>query len=74
MINAAPYPELIVDAGRVPLDEGAVVGGDVPVVTVLLQHVDLSFDLLFLILETETEGPGVNVTDELSGRPAWKGG
>lgn len=45
-----PYPELIVNAGRVLLDEGAVVGGDVPVVAVLLQHVDLGFDLLFLVL------------------------
>ena len=32
------------------LDEGAVVGGDVAVVAVLLQHVDLQLDLLLLVL------------------------
>ena len=32
------------------LDESAVVGGDIPVVGVLLQHVDLQLDLLLLIL------------------------
>ncbi len=32
------------------LDEGAVVGGNVPVVGVLLQHVDLQLDLLLFVL------------------------
>lgn len=44
------YPELVVYAGRVLLDEGSVVGGDVPVVAVLLQHVNFRFNLLFFIL------------------------
>lgn len=32
------------------LDKGTVVSGYVAVVTVLFQHVDFSFDLLFLLL------------------------
>lgn len=44
------HPELIVYARRVLLDEGPVVGGDVAMVRVLLQHVDFLFDLLLLIL------------------------
>ena len=36
------------------LDEGPIVGGDVPVVRVLLQHVDLQLDLFLLVLEKHT--------------------
>ncbi len=43
-------PELVVISGRTLLHEGSIVGGDVPVVTVLLQHVNLSFDFLLLFL------------------------
>lgn len=44
------HPELVVDSWRVLLDESAIVGGDVGVVRVLLQHVNLLFDLLLFIL------------------------
>lgn len=44
------HPELVVVAGRTLLDEGAVVCGDVTVVTVLLQHVDLGLNLLLFLL------------------------
>lgn len=44
------HPELVVVAGWTLLDEGAVVRGDVAVVTVLLQHVDLGLDLLLFLL------------------------
>lgn len=43
-------PQLVVDARRVLLHEGTVVGGDVAVVRVFLQHVDFRFDFLFLVL------------------------
>lgn len=44
------HPELVVDTRGVLLDERSVIGGDVSVVAVLLQHVDFGFDLFFLIL------------------------
>jgi len=44
------HPQLVVVAWRTLLDEGPVVGGDVPVVGVLLQHVDLQLDLLLFVL------------------------
>lgn len=62
------------------LDEGSVVGGDVSVVRVLLQHVDLQLNLLLFVLEEksftgcETFGKqmtGANVVDSVS--PAGNG-
>ena len=50
----SPHPEVVVLAGRTFLNEGSVVGGDVSVVRVALQHVDLQFDLLLLVLHTST--------------------
>lgn len=44
------HPELVVVAGRTFLDKGTVVRGNVAVVTVLLQHVDLCLDLLLFLL------------------------
>lgn len=37
------------------LDEGSVVGSDVSVVGVLLQHVDLQLDFLLFVLNTSEE-------------------
>jgi hypothetical protein len=37
------------------LDEGSVIGGYVSVVGVLLQHINLQFNLLFFILDSHTE-------------------
>lgn len=49
-------PELVVHSWRIFLDEGSIIGCYVPVVAVLLQHVDLGFNLLLLILKhTNTE-------------------
>lgn len=52
------YPELVVVSWWALLDESAIVGGDVPVVGVFLQHVDLQLNLLLLVLtdakQTET--------------------
>lgn len=49
------HPQLDVHSRRVLLDEGAIIGCNVPVVAVLLQHVDLCFNLLLLILITNTQ-------------------
>lgn len=43
---------------RALLDERAVVGGDVPVVGVFLQHVDLQFNLLLLVLDGRKRNRG----------------
>lgn len=45
------HPELVVMSRWALLDEGTIVGGDVPVVGVFLQHVDLQLNLLLLVLE-----------------------
>lgn len=44
------HPELVIVSWGALLDEGSVVGGDVAVVRVLFQHVDLLFDLFLLVL------------------------
>lgn len=50
------YPKLVFGARLGFLDEHTVVGGDVLVVTELLQHVDFCFDLILLILtQVKTE-------------------
>lgn len=49
-------PQLVVVARRTLLDEGAVVGGDVSVVGVLLQHVDFQLDLLLFVLSERRRG------------------
>lgn len=49
------HPQLDVHSRRVLLDEGAIIGCNVPVVAVLLQHVDLCFNLLLLVLITNTQ-------------------
>lgn len=43
-------PELVVLAGRTLVNESPEVGGNVSVVRVILQHVDLELDLLLLLL------------------------
>lgn len=48
-------PELVIHAGWILLDEGTVVGGDVAMMRVFFQHVDLSFDLLLFILSNTKE-------------------
>ena len=48
------YPELVIVTRGALLDEGSVVRSYVPVVGVLLQHVDLQFDLFLLVLHTHT--------------------
>jgi len=48
-------PELVIHARWVLLDEGTIVGGDVTMVGIFFQHVDLSFDLLLLILSNKTD-------------------
>lgn len=50
MCSVISHPELVVVAGWTLFDEGAVVRGDVAVVTVLLQHVDLGLNLLLFLL------------------------
>lgn len=52
------YPELVVVSRRALLDEGAIVGGDVAVVGVFLQHVDLQLYLLFLVLDGRKRNRG----------------
>ena len=42
-------PELIVMSWWALFNEGAIVGGDVAMVAVFLQHVDLCLDLLLLL-------------------------
>lgn len=44
-------PELVIMAWWTFLDEGSVVGGDVSMVRVLLQHVDFQFNFLLFILQ-----------------------
>lgn len=57
----ASHPELVVVPRGALLDEGPVVGGDVAVVRVFFQHVDLLLDLFLLILgesgEVSPESP-----------------
>lgn len=52
------HPELVVMSRWALLDEGAVVGGDVPVVGVFLQHIDLQFNLLLLVLDRRKRNRG----------------
>lgn len=47
------YPELVVVSRGALLDESTIVCGYVSVVGVLLQHIDLQFNFLLLILETQ---------------------
>lgn len=68
--HMTPYPELVINAGRVLLDESSVVGGDVPMVAVLLQHVYFGFNLLLLVLRrahTHTEGEEEEEQNECDG-------
>ena len=52
------HPELVVISRGALLDEGPIVGGNVAVVRVFFQHVDLLFDLFFLVLgEWEAVSP-----------------
>lgn len=51
----ASHPELVVIPRGALLDEGPVVGGDVAVVRVFFQHVDLLLDLFLLILREGEE-------------------
>lgn len=44
-------PELVIMAWWTFLDEGSVVGGNVSVVRVLLQHVDFQLNFLLFILQ-----------------------
>lgn len=43
-------PEMVIMSRWALLDEGSVVGGDIAVMAVLLQHVDLSLDLFLFLL------------------------
>ena len=45
------HPELVVVSRGALLNESTVVGGYVPVVGILLQHVDLQLNLLLFILD-----------------------
>ena len=66
------YPELVVVSRGALLDEGPVVRGDVPVVGVLLQHVDLKFDLLLLVLHTHTHTHSFRMLNIIFNQPACK--
>lgn len=55
---AGTYPELVVISRGALLDEGSIVGGNIAVVRVFFQHVDLLFDLfLFVLGECEDMSP-----------------
>lgn len=55
------HPELVIVPRGALLDEGSIVGGNVAVVRVFFQHVDLLLDLFFLILgEWEKVSPDFN--------------
>lgn len=49
------HPELVIVARGALLDEGSIVGGDISVVGVLLQHVDLQLDFLLFVLNAERQ-------------------
>lgn len=49
------HPELIIVSRGALLDEGPIVSGDVSVVRIFFQHVDLLFDLFLLILGEREE-------------------
>lgn len=47
------YPELVIVSRGALLNESPIVGGYVSVVGILLQHIDLQFNFLLFILDTE---------------------
>lgn len=49
-VGYGTHPQLVVHARRVLFNEGTIVGGDVLVVGVLLQHVDLGLDFFLFLL------------------------
>lgn len=54
-LNSITNPELVVLSSRTFLNESSIIGGDVSVVGITLQHVDLQFDLLFFFLNKTTD-------------------
>lgn len=49
-VDTGTHPQLVIVTWRTLLDKGTIVRGDVAMVTVLLQHVDLRLDLLLFLL------------------------
>lgn len=46
------HPELVIVSRGALFNESAIIGGYIPVVGILLQHIDLQFNFLLFILDT----------------------
>lgn len=48
------YPQLVIVPWGALLNESTIVGGNVSVVGIFLQHIDLQFNFLLLVLDKST--------------------